>query len=186
MDGTEPHAEEGDLSGLAKSLADAGIDANIANVIIQEGWDESSFRHVMCNASELDAILPELVPNLEVPLLQRAKIRAAWTAIQQSGKPGSQSSGATQQGLSSNLEAGGWAETFAPKLDASKVTSHRKSFLSSYPSEVLTPATMPSLRLLSTAVHQEVKRDYKWVAWKFRMSQQMQDHSLIQRPRASA
>ena len=64
-----------------------------------------------------------------------------------------------------------WAETFAPKLSASVVSSMKSKFLSSYPSEILTPNTLPSLRLLSQVHHQLQKKEVKWIPWKYRLSQ---------------
>jgi len=50
------------------------------------------------------------------------------------------------------------------------VAKLKKQFLEDYPSEVLTPETMPSTRLLSLAHHQHSKHEYKWIPWKFRMT----------------
>ena len=76
----------------------------------------------------------------------------------------------------------GWSEPFAPKLEGLKISELKKSFLSNFPSEVLTPATTPSTRLLSLAAHQHSKGDFKWIPWKFRMSQERADELQIQRP----
>ena len=42
--------------------------------------------------------------------------------------------------------------------------------MSNFPSEVLTPDTQPSARLLALAHQLHQKREYKWLPWKFRMS----------------
>ena len=76
----------------------------------------------------------------------------------------------------------GWSEAFAPKLDAAKVASLKKAFLSAYPSEILNASNTPSLRLLSTAVDAEVKKDWSWIPWKGRMSQQMFEDSQLNKP----
>ena len=76
----------------------------------------------------------------------------------------------------------GWSEAFAPKLDAAKVASLKKAFLSAYPSEILSASNTPSLRLLSTAVDAEVKKNWSWIPWKSRMSQQMYEDSQLNKP----
>ena len=62
----------------------------------------------------------------------------------------------------------------------------KKAFLKNYPSEILTSATCPSLRLLSTAVHQEARKDPKWIPWKFRMTQLASDEAVMRRPSKQA
>ena len=56
-----------------------------------------------------------------------------------------------------------WHDTFAPKLDPSIIKQLKKQleqdFLKNYPSEILTPETMPSTRLLSL-VHKHVKNPF--------------------------
>ena len=79
-------------------------------------------------------------------------------------------------------QEGSWAESFAPKIQPSTVAKLKKQFLIDYPSEVLTP--MPSTRLLSLAHHQHGKQDYRWIPWKFRMTQaRLEDMVIYQRPK---
>ena len=75
-------------------------------------------------------------------------------------------------------QSSGWSEAFAPKLDAGKVASLKKAFLSAYPSEILNASNTPSLRLLSTAVDAEVKKNWSWIP----LSQQMYEDSQISKP----
>ena len=78
-----------------------------------------------------------------VPLLQRSKLRAVWSELQQP-IPGPllqpAASGATPK------SDPGWSEAFAPILDAAKVASLKKAFFSAYPSEILSASNTPSLR----------------------------------------
>ena len=66
--------------------------------------------------------------------------------------------------------AGGWTETFAPKLSSTTIVALKKQFLLNYPSEVLTPETSPSIRLLSQAYHNKKTNEIKWIPWKYRLS----------------
>ena len=148
------------ISGLAKILQDHGVQHELAKHLLDEGWDAQSFRHVVCTASEFDGVLVEMFGGTAVPLMQRSKLRAVWTALQQP-TPGpmlpTEASGTAQK------SSPGWSEAFAPKLDAAKVASLKKAFLSAYPSEILSASNTPSLRLLSTAVDAEVKKNWSWI-----------------------
>ena len=165
------------ISGLAKILQDHGVQHELSRHLLDEGTQ--SFRHVVCTASEFDGVLLEMFGGTAVPLMQRSKLRAVWSALQQP-IPGPllqpDASGATPK---SNP---GWSEAFAPKLDAAKVASLKKAFFSAYPSEILSASNTPSLRLLSTAVDAEVKKIWSWIPWKSCMSQQMYEDSQINKP----
>ena len=167
------------ISGLAKILQDHGVQHELSKRLLDAGGDTQSFRHVVCTASEFDGVLLEMFGGTAVPLMQRSKLRAVWSALQQP-IPGPllqpEASGATPK------SSPGWSEAFAPKLDAAKVASLKKAFLSAYPSEILSASNTPSLRLLSTAVDAEVKKNWSWIPWKSRMSQQMYEDSLINKP----
>lgn len=57
----------------------------------------------------------------------------------------------------------------------------KDQYLSNYPSELLTPELMPSLRLLSLVHSQIQKKQWRWVPWKFRMSLAKSDEVQGQR-----
>ena len=160
------------ISGLAKILQDHGVQHSLAKHLLDEGWDTQSFRHVVCTASEFDGVLVEMFGGTAVPLMQRSKLRAVWTALQQPTPGPMLSSEASGTAQKSNP---GWSE-------AAKVASLKKAFLSAYPSEILNASNTPSLRLLSTAVDAEVKKDWSWIPWKGRMSQQMFEDSQLNKP----
>ena len=67
--------------------------------------------------------------------------------------------------------AASWSETFPPKLTGEVVAALKQKFKQNYPAEILLPETMPSLRLLSLMHHQKTKNEFRWVPWKFRLSQ---------------
>ncbi|CAE7198654.1 unnamed protein product [Symbiodinium sp. CCMP2592] len=160
-------------------LQDHGISQELTDRLLADGWDAKSFRHVVCQESELAGVLPEMFPDTEVSLMQRAKLRAVWSSLQRRGS----NEPAPAEPLGSPAKQGsGWSEAFAPKLDASRVATLKKRFLEAFPSEILTAMNTPSLRLLSTAVDAEVKKNWSWIPWKSRMTQQMYEDSLMQKP----
>eukprot|EP00435_Cladocopium_sp_Y103_P029288 s1740_g7.t1 len=67
-------------------------------------------------------------------------------------------------------EVSSWTEAFAPKMEHAMVQKLKDAFLANYPSELLTPDLMPSLRLLSLVYSQLQKKQWRWIPWKYRMS----------------
>ncbi|CAE7502868.1 unnamed protein product [Symbiodinium necroappetens] len=65
-----------------------------------------------------------------------------------------------------------WVESFAPKLTSAKLLEMKQQFTKDYTSEILSPNTMPSLRLISLAAHQESKKEYRWIPWKHRLTEE--------------
>ncbi|CAE7286442.1 unnamed protein product [Symbiodinium sp. CCMP2592] len=166
-------------SSFNQLLQDHGISQELTDRLLADGWDAKSFRHVVCQESELAGVLPEMFPDTEVSLMQRAKLRAVWSSLQRRGS----NEPAPAEPLGSPAKQGsGWSEAFAPKLDATRVATLKKRFLEAFPSEILTAMNTPSLRLLSTAVDAEVKKNWSWIPWKSRMTQQMYEDSLMQKP----
>ena len=76
----------------------------------------------------------------------------------------------------------GWVETFPKKLGAALVKSMVQKFKARYPSESLAPDVMPSARLLALVAKQLQDRSIKYVPWKWRMSEEQQDHMAMLRP----
>ena len=79
----------------------------------------------------------------------------------------------------------GWSPLLQ-KLEIAKINELKKKYLQDYPSEVLQPQNMPSTRLLSLAVQQHKKGDYRWIAWKFRISQDRLEEMAMARPNKQA
>ena len=75
----------------------------------------------------------------------------------------------------------GWVETFPKKLGAALVKSMVQKYKAMYPSESLAPDVMPSARLLALVVKQLQDRSIKYVPWKWRMSEEQQDHMAMLR-----
>ena len=71
---------------LEDLFADTGVDPGIGS-IIQEGWTIESFGLAATGVSEFDGILPELFPNENLSLLQKARLRAAFVRCRADNKP---------------------------------------------------------------------------------------------------
>ena len=172
------------LSDLGKKLREHQVPRDVCVALDTDGWTISSFRSVATSLEKFDEVLPKLLPDCVLSLLQKSQLRAAWRSLQ---GPDEAVPATSSKSLVPSLEASSsWSETFAPRLDASKVSTLKKAFLKNYPSEILTSATCPSLRLLSTAVHQEARKDLKWIPWKFRMTQLASDEAVMRRPSKQA
>ena len=125
----------------------------------------------MCATSlvDLDAHIHELQPaDHEFSFREKACLRMAWKKCQETPGP-IEPAGETPAPPASSA-SGGWTETFAPKLSSTTIVALKKQFLLNYPSEVLTPETSPSIRLLSQAFHNKKMNEVKWIPWKYRLS----------------
>lgn len=159
-------------------LSQSGLSPTLASDLITAGWTKASFAICAQNATELDQHWGDLFPDQELSFLQRAQLRVAWQSCHDDQQSDATNPEATQSGPPANTpvdSANSWAETFAPKLSATVVSSMKAKFLSSYPSEILTTDTMPSLRLLSQVHYQLQKKEVKWIPWKYRLSQSKSD-----------
>ena len=147
-----------------------GVDVATSTALVAEGWTLATFRCCASSLEHFDDALRTLVADIDaLSLLQKAALRLAFkTALSQDASP-VQPSGSEALGMAS-APSGSWSETFAPKLEASMIKQLKIKFLQNYPSELLTPETMPSTRLLSLVHHQISKKQWSWVPWRFRMS----------------
>ena len=161
---------------LSELLKSEGLSEALVKVAIDAGWSINTFRHAADSPAELEKVLPEIFGSSELTRLQVTQIRAAWSSL------GSQTAQPTASSQPHPADQGSWVESFAPKITSAKLAELKKKFLASYTSELLTPSTMPSLRLISLAAHQEAKQDFKWIPWKHRMTEERAADLLISRP----
>ena len=180
-----------DSFDLAQVFSDCGVPPPIAVGIVSSGWDVEKFALGFKSDSEFDVpeVLQELGIDDELPRIQRASLKQAWNKCvnhckSESVHPPDGFSGpaATVPGSHSHdASEGSWSEAFAPKLGGPVIAAMKKKFATSYPSEPLTPETMPSNRLIAL-VHQCItKSHWKWIPWKFRMSLHREDESQSSR-----
>ncbi|CAE7243773.1 unnamed protein product [Symbiodinium sp. CCMP2592] len=161
---------------LSDILKAEGLSEALIKVATDAGWTLSTFRHAADSPADLEKVIPDIFGSSELSRLQIAQVRAAWAGLSSSA------ASAPPAGPTSASETSSWVETFAPKITALKLTEYKKAFLSAYTSEILSPCTMPSLRLVSLAAHQESKKDYKWIPWKHRMSEEKAAELQLSRP----
>ena len=155
-------------------LSQAGLSPTLASDMITAGWTKASFALCASTASDLGQHWGDIFPDQELSFLQKAQLRVAWQSCQDEQRSEDSNAGVPNSGsntASTGDSPSSWAETFAPKLSASVVSGIKSKFLSSYTSEILTPDTLPSLRLLSQVHHQLQKQEVKWIPWKYRLSQ---------------
>ena len=164
------------MSTLEEILLAEQLPEALVKKLVDAGWSKDSFAHVVAKEEELSSIWNELLPDTALNLLQKSQLRSAWSKLR----------GGPPQAASSTLPAepasGSWVESFAPKLESSKINELKTKFLQDYPSEVLQPQNMPSTRLLSLAAQQQKKGDHRWIPWKFRISQDRLEEMAITRP----
>ena len=164
---------------LSNKGQQVGLDPSIVSDLVSAGWTADSFAHVVSTPEGFESVWDELLPTRSLDLLQKSGIRALWAKLREVPVTSSAASGSkTTEAVTSENS---WSEVFPPKLSSSVIASLKQSFLSSYPSEVLTNETCPSTRLLSLVYHQVQKKDIKWVPWKYRMSVSKADDQSIQR-----
>ena len=136
---------------LDSVFGDAGVDPALASSIISDGWTIQSYREIVAAVSDFtDAIFEELCPNTNLSLLQKASLKGAWRSLQGATDNSSGSAPSSSPGAAVTSD-NTWAETFPPKLNSSTVSALKQRFSSNFPSEVLTPETQPSARLLALA-----------------------------------
>ena len=164
-------------SELESALAKEGLAAEVIKVATEGGWTASAFKHVVETQAEVEGAIPEIFPGQILSRLQIAQIKAAWAGMQTSS-----SSSALPAPVNADPTLETWVESFAPKIASTKLSEMKRQFLANYPSEVLNPSTLPSLRLISLAAHQEARSEYKWIAWKHRMTEEKASELLIARP----
>ena len=167
---------------LEDILSECGVTPHTRSLLITDGWTIENFSCVVSDETALDAIWDELVPEGGLPLVQKAALRAAYkrccAKMDLSGPlVGAEAAASTDVPQSSNS----WTESFAPKLDQSKINSLKEKFLSCYPSELINHETMPSTRLLSLVYHRLQRKQWHWVPWKYRLTVAKSDELAHQR-----
>ena len=165
--------------GLESLLGECGVPPGITSSLILAGWTVETFAACSATLAGFDTLWTDLLPDhADLTLLEKSAIRAAWRRLQ------SAPSSASQPVTTSSAVAseGTWNELHAPKLSASVVTDLKRAFFRDFPSEVLSPDTCPSSRLIALTHAQVQKRDIHWVPWKFRMSQQRLEDIQMARP----
>ena len=165
---------------LSQILTSANVNPAHVDTLIQDGWTSEHFALLADSGEKLEEALAELFPDGMSPL-ERASLKLAWKRCQTPQLSDSSASPPDGSASAPGGATGSWSETFAPKLTQAVVSQLKATFRDHYPAEVLVQESMPSLRLLSTMVHQKSKNDFKWIPWKFRLSAAKSDEITASR-----
>ena len=153
---------------LFQVLTSCNVNPGQVDQLVQDGWTVEHFALIADSIEAFDEAINEIFPE-DKSLLERASLRLAWKRCQGPGDQPSPSI-SVEPAAPASSAAASWSETFAPKLTQAVVSQLKTTFKNHYPAEVLLPENTPSLRLLSTVVHQKSKLDYTWIPWKYRLS----------------
>ena len=177
------------MASLSEVLTTAGVQETFSDKLVEDGLTVEHFALAAHNLEGFESELKEMLGDAYAitTAQQRSALRLAWTRCQSSAVPASSSEGAAPP-VTSEVPASltSWSETFPPKLTAQVVAEMKRKFGLNYPAEVLLPENAPSLRLLSLIHHQKTKADYKWVQWKYRLSQAKADELSAAKPSCMA
>ena len=64
--------------GFEEILGECGVQPHIASVLMSAGWTIENFSCVASDENAMDTIWDELVPDTDLPLLQKSALRAAF------------------------------------------------------------------------------------------------------------
>eukprot|EP00435_Cladocopium_sp_Y103_P004327 s1988_g1.t1 len=155
---------------LEDIFSECGVAPNLASDLLAEGWSAKTFAFSASDEIGFDSSLLEIcATHGDVSLLQKAALRAAWHMARRSQVPDSSGPPIPSEPAPSS-DVSSWTEAFPPKMEHAMVQKSKDAFLANYPSELLTPDLMPSLRLLSLVYSQLQKKQWRWIPWKYRMS----------------
>lgn len=162
------------MASLHELLLEAGVQETFADKLRDDGWTTELFGMAAASLEKFDMELKEMLGDLFdiTTSVQRSALRLVWTRCQPTVTTPLALANAASAPVSESASApSSWSETFPPKLTAQVVTEMKQKFKKHYPAEVLLPETTPSLRLLSLVHHQKSKQEFRWVPWKYRLSQ---------------
>ena len=100
---------------LEDVLTKSGVDSNLTNSLMMEGWTSQSFRMAAADAQGFEEVLQEWSSSQTLSTLQKACLRTAFQSLQP--QQGPISSAFSTPTVSATTPAGSWAEAFPPKLE---------------------------------------------------------------------
>ena len=177
------------MASLHDLLLEVGVQETFADKIRDDGWTVELFGMAASSLDKFDHELKEILGDLYdiTTAVQRSALRLAWNRCQPSQMPPVGVANAlTAPANDATSASTSWSESFPPKLTAQVVTEMKRKFKQHYPAEVLLPETTPSLRLLSLVHHQKSKMEFRWVPWKYRISQSKAEELSAAKPNRMA
>ena len=146
-----------------------------------QDYTPAEFGLVATSLEDLDSFLAELVyPAAPTELLIKARIRRMWRHCHAMSDPALQRSQPSAQ--PAVPQDSSWVESFPKKFDPENVRQMVQRFKSRYPSETLGPESMPGPRLLALVAKQVQDHHWRYVLWKWRLSEEQHDMSAMSRP----
>ena len=173
------------MASLSNILREAGVQDTFIDKLSDDGWTIELFSMAAPTMDKFDDELKEILGDLFdiTTAVQRSALRLAWSRCQSSHAPPSTVEAPPAPPIGEGATAqSSWSETFPPKLTSQVVNEMKQKFKRHYPAEVLLPENTPSLRLLSLVHHQKAKSEFRWVPWKYRLSQAKADELSSSRP----
>lgn len=157
---------------LESILLDCKVETATAASIVAAGWTQETLAICASTPEDLETHLPDIAMGVELSFQQKACLKLAWHKCQaplQSRVPAQPNDTMVDQ-LSQFVD-GSWSESFPAKISHAVMVELKAKFSKHYPSEILSYETMPSTRLISQAFHNKQRGDFRWIPWKFRLSQ---------------
>jgi hypothetical protein len=152
---------------LEDILTKSGVDSNLTNALMMEGWTCQTFRMAAADSQGFEDVLQEWSSSHTLSTFQKACLRMAFQSLQPFQGP---TSSTPTPATNSNPAAGSWVESFPPKLENAVLLAMKQKFISNYPSELIHADVFPSTRLVSLVHDQPTKKSWKWIPWKYRIS----------------
>ena len=141
---------------LEDILTKSGVDSNLTNALMMEGWTCQTFRMAAADSQGFEDVLQEWSSSHTLSTFQTACLRTAFQSLQPFQGP---TSSTPTPATNSNPAAGSWVESFPPKLENAVLLAMKQKFISNYPSELIHADVFPSTRLVSLVhdqPHQEI------------------------------
>lgn len=165
---------------FAQLVLAAKVPQEIARDLEAQDFDVPSFAMLALSLETLDSALDEL-GMVSLSARSRAALRVLWTSCQRMVAEPSGPAPASTPTVPAAQST--WSDFFLPKLQPDVLRKLISEFESAYPIKILQPENMPGPRLLSLCHSQLSRQEWKWIPWKYRLSQKLHDDQSLSRPR---
>ena len=103
------------LKILEDILSDCGVTPQVCSILMTAGWTIENFSCVASDESSMDDVWHELIPDFDLPLLQKSALRAGFKRCRQKMDPSGPAS--TSEAMASTESAtatASWSESSRP------------------------------------------------------------------------
>jgi len=152
---------------LEDILTKSGVDSNLTNALMMEGWTCQTFRMAAADSQGFEDVLHEW--SSFTYFVNISEGLSTYSFSISTAFPGTHflHSYASGDHQSSSRILGG---VIPPKLESGVLLAMKQKFISNYPSELIHADVFPSTRLVSLVHDQLTKKTWKWIPWKYRIS----------------